>query len=94
MASSHNLLLSQAQRIATAEVLPEFADRLKLEEKNPLKIRFTSEELKLIQQTAESARHQSDNGQKQRSFRHVVEAATKALKDSEGIGSIPATERL
>jgi len=94
MASSHNLLLSQAQRIATAEVLPEFADRLKLEEKNPLKIRFTSEELKLIQQTAESARHQSDNGQKQRSFRHVVEAATKALKDSEGIGSIPATDLL
>ena len=94
MASSHNLPLSQTQRIVAAEILPQFADRLKLNEKNPLKVRFTSEELKLIQQMAESARHQSDNGQKQRSFRHVVEAATKVLKDSEGIGSIPATDRL
>jgi hypothetical protein len=31
---------------------------------------------------------------KRHSLGHVVDAITKALKDSEGIGSIPATERL
>jgi hypothetical protein len=31
---------------------------------------------------------------KRHSLGHVVDAITKALKDSEGVGSIPATERL
>ena len=92
--SSLFILLTQTQRIVTAELLPTLADRLKLEEKNSRKICFTSEELTTIRQTAESARQRSDNGMKRNSLRHVADAATKALKDSEGIGSIPATERL
>ena len=56
MPTPHNLPLSQAQRIATAEVLPELTDRLKLEEKNPRKIPFTVEELKSIQKTVHAAR--------------------------------------
>ncbi len=93
-ASSIKILLTQAQRIVVAELLPKFADRLKLDEKNSRTISFTSVELKTIQQTAETARHRSDNGMKRHSLGHVVDAITKALKDSEGIGSIPATERL
>ena len=58
MSPSHNLPLSQAQRIATAEVLPELADRLKLEEKNPRKIPFTVDELKSIQKTVHAARQE------------------------------------
>ena len=92
--SSVFILLTQTQRIVTAELLPTLADRLKLAEKSPLKIRFTSEELKTIQRTAETARHESDNGRKRQSLQHVTDAATKALKSAEGIGSIPATERL
>ena len=92
--SSLFILLTQTQRIVTAELLPTLADRLKLEEKNSRKICFTSEELTTIRQTAESARQRSDNGMKRNSLRHVADAATMALKDSEGIGSIPATERL
>ncbi len=92
--SSVFILLTQTQRLVTAELLPTLADRLKLGEKNSRKIRFTSEELTTIRQTAESARQRSDNGMKRNSLRHVADAATKALKDSEGIGSIPATERL
>ena len=88
------ILLTQTQRLVTAELLPTLADRLKLGEKNSRKICFTSEELTTIRQTAESARQRSDNGMKRNSLRHVADAATKALKDSEGIGSIPATERL
>ncbi len=44
--STASVPLSQAQRIATAEVLPELADRLMLNEKNPRKISFTTEELR------------------------------------------------
>ncbi len=94
MASSHILPLSQAQRIATAEVLPELADRLKLNEKNPRKIPFTVEELRSIQKTVQAARSHAENGMKRTSLRHVVPAITKALEDAEGIGSIPATDRL
>ena len=94
MASSHNLLLTQAQRIATAEVLPEFDDRLKLNEKNPRKIPFTVEELKSIQKSIQAARSHAENGMKRTSLRHVVDAITKALEVAEGIGSIPSTDRL
>ena len=81
--------------LATAStILPTLSDRLKLAEKNQRKISFTTEELKKIQQEAETARHRSDNGMKRHSLRHVVDAITKALKDAEGMGSIPATERL
>jgi len=94
MASSHNLLLTQAQRIATAEVLPEFDDRLKLNEKNPRKIPFTVEELKSIQKSLQAARSHADTGMKRTSLRHVVDAITKVLEVAEGIGSIPSTDRL
>jgi len=94
MASSHNLPLSQAQRIATDEVLPELTDRLKLNEKNPRKIPFTVDELKSIHKTIHAARSHAENGMKRTSLRHVVEAITKVLEVAEGIGSIPVTERL
>ncbi len=93
-APSHNVGLTQAQRIVTAEVLPEFAERLKLEERNPRRILFTVEELRSILKDVQSARLRSDNGMKRNSLRHVVGAVTKALKEGEGIGSIPVTERL
>ena len=92
--SSVSILLTQAQRIVTADLLPALADRLKLEEKNQRKISVTTEELKSIQQKASAARSDAKDGMKRHSLRHVVDAITKALKDAEGIGSIPATERL
>ena len=92
-ASSINVLLTQAQRKVVAELLPKLADRLKLEEKNPRTISLTSKELEAIQQKA-AARSNADRGMKRNSLRHVVDAITKALAESEGIGSIPAPERL
>ena len=89
-----NLSLSQPQRIATAEVLPELADRLKLNEKNPRKIPFTVDELKSIQKSTQTARSHAENGMNRTSLRHVVDAITKALEVASGIGSIPATDRL
>lgn len=92
-ASSINVLLTQAQRKVVAELLPKLADRLKLDEKNPRTISLTSKELEAIQQKA-AARSNADRGMKRNSLRHVVDAITKALAESEGIGSIPAPERL
>ena len=94
MTASHNVHLTQAQRKVVADLLPKLADRLKLDEKNPRTISFTSKELESIRQKAEAARSHAENGMIRNSLRHVVDAVTKALEESEGIGSIPASERL
>jgi hypothetical protein len=91
---SCNILLTAAQRQVVANLLPELTDRLKLDEKNSRAISFSSEELTTIRDKAESARRHADNGMIRNSLRHVVDAITKALEESEGIGSIPASERL
>jgi hypothetical protein len=94
MKSSHNVLLTQAQRKVVADLLPKFADRLKLDEKNPRTIPFTVKELESIRVKAEAAQPHAENGMIRNSLRHVVDAVTKALEEVEGIGSIPVTERL
>jgi hypothetical protein len=88
------ILLTQAQRKVIADLLPELADRLKLDEKNPRTISFTAKELEAIRDKAEAARPHATTGMIKNSLRHVVEAVTKALEESEGIGSIPISERL
>lgn len=92
--SPHSVNLTQAQRKIVADLLPKLADRLKLDEKNPRKISFTPKELKSIRKKAEAARPHAQNGMIRNSLRHVVDAVTKVLEEVEGIGSIPASERL
>lgn len=92
--TSLNVLLTASQRKVVADLLPKLADRLKLDEKNPRTISFTAKELETIRQKAEAARPHAKTGMVRNSLRHVVDAVTKALDDSEGIGSIPASERL
>lgn len=55
---------------------------------------YTSKELEAIQKKAEAARSHADTGMIRNSLRHVVDVVTKSLEESEGIGSIPASERL
>ena len=93
-ASSHNVLLTQAQRKVVADLLPKLADRLKIDEKNSRTISFTAKELETIQEKAAAARSHADTGMIRNSLRHVVDAITKALEEVEGIGSISASERL
>ena len=88
------LPLTAAQRKVVADLLPKFADRLKLDEKNPRTIPFTAKELDTIREKAEAARPRAENGMIRNSLRHVVDAVTKTIEESEGIGSIPASERL
>ena len=92
--SPHNVLLTQAQRKVVADLFPKLADRLKLDEKNPRTISFTPKELESIRVKAEAARPHAQNGMVRNSLRHVVDAVTKVLEKAEGIGSIPASERL
>lgn len=94
MQTTHSVLLTQAQRKVVADLLPKLADRLKLDEKNPRTISFTAIELQAIRLKADAARPHADNGMKRNSLRHVVDAVTKTLEEFEGIGSIPASERL
>lgn len=88
------ICFTQAQRKVVADLLPELSDRLKLAEKNSRTINFTSKELKAILEKAEAARPHADTGMKRNSLRHVADAIAKAIEESEGIGSIPASERL
>lgn len=92
--SPHNALLTAAQRKVVADLLPTLAGRMKLDEKNPRTISFTAKELETIRRKAETARPHAQNGMIRNSLRHVVDAVTKALEEAEGIGSIPASERL
>lgn len=92
--SPHNVLLTQAQRKVVADLLSKLADRLKLDERSPRSISFTAKELNSIREKAEAARPNAQNGMIRNSLRHVVDAVTKSLKNVEGIGSIPASERL
>jgi hypothetical protein len=88
------ICFTQAQRNVVADLFPDLTDRLKLAEKNPRTIPFTTKELESIRDKTNTARSHADNGMIRNSLRHVVDAITKALEESEGIGSIPASERL
>ena len=86
--------LTQAQRRVVAEMVPEFTNRLRLAEKAHRPIRFTVAELTAIHDLAKREAAQADTGTKRNSLRHVVDLTAQALDRSQGMGAIPASERL
>src|SRR5690606_36545983 len=90
--ASSNVLLTVAQRKIIAGLSPQLADRLKLDEKNSRTISFTAKELETIRQKAEAALPHARDRILRNSMRHLVNAVTKALEESEG--TIAASERL
>ncbi len=86
--------LTQAQRKVVAEIVPELAERLKLDEQNQRTIGFTLAELKAIKAKAGAAVGKAGTGMVRNSLRHVTDLATQALDRSRGVGAIPAAERL
>jgi len=88
------VLLTQAQRKVVAEVAPELAERLKLDERNQRTIRFTLAELKALKEKAGQAIRQASTGMVRNSLRHVTDLAAQALDRFQGLGAIPAAERL
>jgi len=91
---SLNTRFTHAQRKVIAELMPKLDARLRLDTSNQRTLSFTLAELESIQQKAVVARSNADNGMKRNSLRHIIEATAKAIEDSHGIGSIPASERL
>ncbi len=89
-----NVLLTAPQRKIVSNLLPALTDRLRLGEKNSLKIFLTARELETIRQRAEVARFGAENGKVRNSLDCIVDAVTKVLDASTGVGSIPASERL
>jgi hypothetical protein len=86
--------LTQAQRKVVAEIAPELAERLKLDERNQRTINFTLAELKAIKEKAGKAMRHAGTGMVRNSLRHVTDLAAQALDRSRGFGAIPAAERL
>jgi hypothetical protein len=86
--------LTQAQRKVVAEIAPEFADRLKLNERNQRTIPFTLTELTAIKEKAGQAIRQARTGMMRNSLRHVTDLTAQALERFQGLGSIPASERI
>ena len=85
---------THAQRKVIADLVPTLADKLLLDASNQRTLAFTEDELKTIQQKARSAIHHAETGMKRNSWRHIVEITTNSIKQSQGIGAIPASERL
>ncbi len=67
--------LTQAQRKVVAEIAPELAERLKLDERNQRTIPFTLAELKAIKEKAGKALRQASTGMVRNSLRHVTDLA-------------------
>ena len=89
-----NTRFTQAQRKVVAELMPALFDRLLLDTRNQRAIPFTADELQTMQRKAEAAISQAENGMKRNSLRHIIDATSKAIEESQGVGSIPTTERL
>jgi hypothetical protein len=92
--SQFPVLLTQAQRRAVAVLLPELADRLKLGEKNQRAIPLSLAELKEIRKKAAVAVRQAESGMVRNSLRCLTDITTQALERFQGLGSIPAAERV
>lgn len=89
-----SICFTEAQRKAIAGILPKLADRLKLDEKNSRTISLPLDELQTIHLKAEQAIPKADTGMRRNSLRCIADATTKAIEDSQGIGSIPGSDRL
>jgi hypothetical protein len=88
------VLLTQAQRKVLAEIAPELAHRLKLDEHGGRTIRFTPAELLTMKQRAGRAVQSATSGVKRNSLSLIDLLTREALDRSRGLGAIPAAERV
>ncbi len=88
------LKLTLAQRKVVAEILPQFSERLKLDEPKARSVSFSLGEMRAIGEGSRLAIPRADSGMKRNSLRHVVGVAEHAIEDFQGIGRIPARDRL
>ena len=82
------LKLSEAQRKTLAELVPDLAERLKLDERGQKTISFTRNELKTVVAKVTTGIRTADTGVKRNSLRHVLSSAEKAVAEAEVVGSV------
>ncbi len=91
---SFGVSLTQPQRVAIAELLPQLADRLKLDIKRQVSIEFTVSIMQAIWWAAGEAVPTASSGMKRNSLRHIIAAFRQAIEDAHGIAAIPPSKRL
>ena len=83
-----------AQRIVVAEVFPKLSERLRLDEPNQRVVSLALDELKAICEGVAPAIGRATSGMKRASLRHVLDIVERAVEDFQGMGVIPARERI
>jgi hypothetical protein len=86
--------LTLAQRIAVAEVFPGLSGHLRLDEPNQRVVSLTPDELTAVCEGVAPAIRRADTGMKRNSLRHALDIARRAIEHSQGIGLIPARDRI
>jgi hypothetical protein len=81
--------LTQPQRKVVAEIAPELADRLKLDEKPQRTIPLTPDELRTIKEKARSALRQAGTERGRIPLRHVFQACGQVLDQHLGTAALP-----
>ena len=88
------LRVTIAQRKVLAQIMPHFADRLRLDEPEQRVVLFTMDELKSIRPVAIRAQRERRPGVKRHALRHVRDLTELAIEQFQGIGSIRVRERI
>jgi hypothetical protein len=86
--------LTQAQRVAIADLFPQMIDRLKLDVSHQVKIAFTVSQMKAIWWCAGEAVPVAASGTKRHSLRCIVAAFRQAIEGAHGIAAIAPSKRL
>lgn len=88
------VLLTQAQRKAVAVLLPDLTVRLKLHETNQRAIPLSLDELMEIGRKVPLAVRNAESGMVRNSLRCLTDIIAQALERFQGVGVVPASERL
>ena len=88
------LRLTVAQRKIVAELFPDFCDRLKLDEANQRLVSFSLVEMRSIFENARLAVGRTESAAARNTLRHIAYLAESGIQNFQGIGRIPAKDRL
>jgi hypothetical protein len=81
--------LTQAQRKVVADIAPELARRLKLDDRGQWAVPLTLAELRTVKEKARSALRQAGTGRGRAPLRHVFQACGQALDQHLGTAALP-----
>jgi hypothetical protein len=86
--------LTEAQRKVIAELVPEFCEQLKLDQRDQRTISFTLPELMAIRRKVGPAIPRATSGLKRNSLKFALDFINEAIEELHGIGAIPPSRRI